>query len=102
MLSCPLSGAVSWPKPTSVTSVTVGSRPTSSSWINQVKRLFVEITEKRIRRDVFHSLAALERAIKEYLEDHHRSPRPFVWTADADLILGRAKSIYKRTSDSKR
>ncbi|CAN5389863.1 hypothetical protein BH11PLA2_BH11PLA2_48430 [soil metagenome] len=27
--------------------------PTSSSWLNQIERLFAEITEKRIRRGVF-------------------------------------------------
>ncbi len=61
---------------------------------------FAEITEKRIRRGAFRSVAALEQAIKEYLEDHNRKPRPFVWTADADLILGRVKAICERTSDS--
>jgi transposase len=74
--------------------------PTSGSWLNQVERFFAEITEKRIRRGAFRSVAALEQAIKEYLEDHNRNPRPFVWTADADLILGRVKAICQRTSDS--
>ncbi len=64
-----------------------------------VERFFAEITEKRIRRDAFRSVTALEQAIKEYPEDHSRNPRPFVWTADADLILGRVKAICERTSD---
>jgi transposase len=74
--------------------------PTSGSWLNQVERFFAEITEKRIRRGAFRSVPALERAINEYLEEHNRDPRPFVWTADADLILGRVKAICERTSDS--
>jgi transposase len=74
--------------------------PTSSSWLNQVERFFAEITTKRIRRGAFRSVQALEQAIQEYLEDHNRNPRPFVWTADADLILGRVKAICERTSDS--
>jgi transposase len=74
--------------------------PTSGSWLNQVERFFAEITEKRIRRGAFRSVTALEQAIKEYLEDHNRNPRPFVWTADADLILARVKAICERTSDS--
>jgi transposase len=74
--------------------------PTSSSWLNQVERFFAEITEKRIRRSAFRSVTALEQAIKEYLEDHNRNPRPFVWTADANLILGRVEAICQRTSDS--
>jgi transposase len=74
--------------------------PTSGSWLNQVERFFAEITEKRIRRGAFRSVPALEQAIEEYLEDHNRDPRPFVWTADADLILGRVKAICERISDS--
>src|SRR3954451_20385277 len=74
--------------------------PTSGSWLNLVERFFAEITEKRIRRGVFRSVAALEAAIREYLEHHNASPRPFVWTADADLILERVKKVCERTSDS--
>jgi transposase len=74
--------------------------PTSSSWLNQVERFFAKITEERIRRGVFTSVAALERAIAEYLAEHNKDPRPFVWTADADSILERLKRVCERTSDS--
>lgn len=74
--------------------------PTSASWLNQVERFFAAITEKRIRRGVFRSVAALEQAIQEYLEEHNKNPRPFVWTADADLILNRVKKVVERISDS--
>jgi transposase len=74
--------------------------PTSSSWLNQVERFFAQITERRIRRGVFRSVAALEAAIREYLDHHNASPKPFAWTADADLILNRIKRVCERTSDS--
>lgn len=74
--------------------------PTSSSWLNLVERFFAEITERRIRRGAFRSVAALEAAIREYLEHHNASPKPFVWTADANLILNRIKRVCERTSDS--
>jgi transposase len=74
--------------------------PTSGSWLNLVERFFAEITEKRIRRGAFRSVAALEAAIREYLEHHNASPKPFKWTADADLILDRVKKVIERTSDS--
>lgn len=61
--------------------------PTSASWLNQVERFFAAITERRIRRGVFRSVAALEAAIKDYLEKHNQDPKPFVWTATADLIF---------------
>jgi len=74
--------------------------PTSSSWLNQVERFFAEITEKRIRRGAFRSVPALEEAIREYLDHHNESPKPFRWAADADLILDRVKKVIDRTSDS--
>jgi transposase len=74
--------------------------PTSGSWLNQVERFFAEITEKQIRRGVFRSVAALEKAILEYLAAHNENPRPFVWTAGADLILDRVKRVCERISNS--
>jgi len=61
--------------------------PTSASWLNQVERFFGLITEERIRRGVFHSVAELEAAIHDYLEHHNANPQPFVWTASAVHIL---------------
>lgn len=74
--------------------------PTSASWLNQVERFFAAITEDRIRRGVFTSVPQLERAITDYLAEHNKNPRPFVWTADADSILDRVKRVCERTSDS--
>ena len=72
--------------------------PTSSSWLNLVERWFREITEKRIRRGVFHSVAELEQAIIEYLAHNNEQPKPFVWTASVAKILdkiGRCKAILE-------
>ena len=84
--------------------------PTSASWLNQVERFFAQITERRIRRGAFRSVAELEQAIADYLTAHNASPRPFVWTKDADLILRKVQRVaerlappenQKRTSDSR-
>ena len=61
--------------------------PTSASWLNLVERFFAEITRKRIRRGVFHSVVDLQRAINDYLEHHNADPKPFVWTASATSII---------------
>jgi transposase len=74
--------------------------PTSSSWLNQVERFFAEITEKRIRRGAFRRVKSLEKAIMEYLENHNREPKPFVWTATADTILNRVAGVCERISNS--
>lgn len=68
--------------------------PTSSSWLNQVERFFAEITRRRIRRGAFSSVAALERAIEEYLTHHNRNAKPFTWTASADTIFAKIHKTY--------
>ena len=74
--------------------------PTSASWLNQVERFFAEITEERIRRGVFESVEALEAAIESHLAAHTANPKPFVWSATADLILRRVEDVCKRTHNS--
>lgn len=74
--------------------------PTSASWINQVERFFAAITERRIRRGAFKTVRALEQAIESYLAEHNADPKPFRWTATADLILQKVEDICKRTCNS--
>jgi transposase len=65
--------------------------PTSSSWLNLVERWFREITDSRIRRGTFRSVEQLIQAIMDYIRQHNRSPKPFVWTAKADEILAKVQ-----------
>ena len=65
--------------------------PTSSSWLNLVERWFREITDKRIRRGVFHSVKQLIAAIDDYIARHNEDPRTFVWTAKAETILAKVR-----------
>jgi transposase/transposase-like protein len=63
--------------------------PTSSSWLNLVERWFRELTDKALRRGVFHSVPDLIAKIEDYLDAHNDNPRPFVWTATAEDILAK-------------
>jgi transposase len=65
--------------------------PTSSSWLNQVERLFGLITDKMIRRGTFHSVEELERAIYAWLATWNDKPKPFIWKATADVILEKVR-----------
>jgi len=65
--------------------------PTSASWLNQVERFFRELTVKRLRRGVFHSVEDLVEAVHTYLEVHNTDPKPFAWTAKAPDILEKVK-----------
>lgn len=61
--------------------------PTSSSWLDLVERWFRELTDKALRRRVFHSVPDLIDSIEECLDAHNDNPRPYVWTATAESIL---------------
>lgn len=74
--------------------------PTSGSWLNLVERLFAEVTERCVRRGSHTAVRALEKAMLGYLDQRNKDPKPFVWTADADLILGKVERLSKRISDS--
>ena len=61
--------------------------PTSASWLNQVERFFALITERKIRRGIYRSVAALRADIASFIERHNRDPKPFKWTKSANDIL---------------
>ena len=74
--------------------------PTSASWLNQVERWFAKITDQRIRRSAFRCVKDLEQAIADYVTGNNANPKPFIWTASADLILGKVKSFCERINQS--
>ncbi len=65
--------------------------PTSASWLNMVERFFRDITDKAIRRGVFHNIPDLVAAIEDYIQTHNSDPKPFIWTAAANDILEKVK-----------
>ena len=76
--------------------------PTSASWLNMVERFFRDLTDKCIRRGVFHSVKELVTTIMVSVEQHHKEPKPFIWTAKASDILEKVKrgraALNKRPS----
>lgn len=65
--------------------------PTSSSWLNLVERWFRELTERRLRRGSFCSVAHLIDAITLWADHWNRDPKPFVWRAQASDILAKVR-----------
>jgi hypothetical protein len=57
--------------------------PTSASWLNMVEIFFGQLSDKAIRRGIFHSVPDLIKAIESYLAEPNHDPRPFPWTATA-------------------
>ena len=71
----------------------------TASWLNAVEGFFAGLSNRRLRRGVFHSLVDLQAAINRYLAEHNQSPEPFVWTAEPDAIIAAASRGYQ-VSDS--
>ena len=74
--------------------------PTSGSWLNLVERLFADVTQRCVRRGTHTNVAQLEKAMLAYLKQRNLDPKPFVWTADGDLILGKVQRLCERISNS--
>jgi hypothetical protein len=53
--------------------------PTSASWLNLVERWFGIISQQPCRRS-FVTIALLERAIANWLENWNENAKPFAWT----------------------
>ena len=65
--------------------------PTSSSWVNLVERWFKELTDKRLRRGTFTSVADLSSAITTWAEHWNTDPKPFIWKAPATDIIAKVQ-----------
>ena len=65
--------------------------PTSASWLNAVEGFFAKLTNRRLKRGVFQSLADLQNAIDRFVAETNADPKPFVWTANPKRILAAVK-----------
>jgi len=65
--------------------------PTSSSWVNLIERWFKELTDKRLRRGRFTSVAELSEEITVWAEHWNTDPKPFIWKATAEEIITKVK-----------
>ena len=70
--------------------------PTYSSWLNQVERWFGLLTDKQLRRGTHRSIQALEKDIRDWINNWNENPKPFAWTKTADEILERLASYLHR------
>lgn len=61
--------------------------PTSCSRLNAAETFFCRLTGHRLRRGVFRSIVDHRAANSRLIEDRNAVPKPFVWTADPEIIL---------------
>lgn len=74
--------------------------PTYSSWINQVERLFAEVTRDLLQRSDHRSVQALEKDLREWVKAWNDDPKPFIWTKTAEEILESIARYLKRINES--
>lgn len=72
--------------------------PTYSSWINQVERLFAEITRELLQRSDHRSVQALEKDLRSWVRPWNENPKPFIWTKTAEEILASLGRLLQRTT----
>ncbi|OMI06963.1 hypothetical protein BSN85_20670 [Bradyrhizobium brasilense] len=68
---------------------------------NQVERFFALITERKIRRGIYRSVAALRAEIASFIEHHSAEPTPFRWIESADDILSSIERFCAFNSPAK-
>jgi transposase len=67
--------------------------PTGASWMNQIEIWNGIITRKVIRRGTYHSVKMLARSIEAFVDYWNSDCTPIKWTATADDILGKVRSV---------
>ncbi len=70
--------------------------PTYSSWINQVERLFAEVTRELLQRSDHRGVQALEKDLRGWIKAWNENPKPFIWTKTADEILTSIGRLLQR------
>lgn len=76
--------------------------PTYSAWINQVERLFAEVTRDLLQRSDHRSVQALEKDLRDWVTGWNQDPEPFIWTKTADQVLDSLARYLKRINDAGR
>ena len=70
--------------------------PTGASWMNQIEIWNGIITRKVIRCGTFSSVKALNKAIESFVEHWNSDCAPIAWTATAEEILDKVRTITSR------
>lgn len=73
--------------------------PTSGSWLNQVERVFGDVTRKCLQYRSVATVEALQQDIAQFLERRNENPRPMKWKATTDEILQKVKRAWQSLHD---
>jgi transposase len=65
--------------------------PTNSSWLNLVESWFSQLTNRRLKKGTFSSVAQLKDAIGVCTESWNEDPQPFIRKKPANVIITKVK-----------
>ena len=65
--------------------------------MNLVERWFSALTTKQLRRGAHRSVRELVAAIRQFIEVHNETGKPYVWVKTADEILASIARFAQRT-----
>ena len=70
--------------------------PTRSSWVNMGEGWLSQLEKKALARGSFRSVPELKQAIPDYVAVSSDRAAPWVWTKDANEILGKIRKLRDR------
>ena len=73
--------------------------PTSGSWLNQVERVFGDVTRKCLKHRSAATVEALQQDIAQFLDRRNENPKPLNWKATTDQIPQKVKRAWQSLHD---
>jgi len=73
--------------------------PTSGSWLNQVERVFGEVSRKCLKHRSAATVEALQQDIAQFLDRRNENPKPMNWKATTNDILQKVKRAWQSLHD---
>ena len=92
----PVSSSVEIDKTPQFHWVDIDPLPPSSLYSNRRRAFFRDLSERRLKRGVFGSVAALQYAVEEYIAHSNQHPSPYIWTAKAADILAKVTRARRK------
>lgn len=72
--------------------------PDLISWINQVERIFAEVTRDLLHRSDHRTVRALDNGLRDWVRTGNENPEPVIWTKTAEGILTSLRRLLQRTT----
>lgn len=83
------------------TNIVIHILPGTETWQFALEHIFAKLATRRLGREAYRSIAAVQSAIDTFAQQSSPAPQPFVWTIDSDIATPGRNRGYQ-VSDSRR